>query len=74
VEGFGLTQLSAQLVAADLGQQRGTVLITFSAAHEHQALVEVDILNPEFTTLRHAQPAAVDHSGHDLREAAHGRQ
>jgi hypothetical protein len=54
VQRFGLTQLGAQLVAADLGQQRGTVLVTLSAAQEHQALVEVDILHPELTTLRHA--------------------
>jgi hypothetical protein len=67
VERFGLAQLNAQLVSTDLGQQRRTVFVALPTAHEHQALIEIDIPHPELAALRHAQASAVDQRGHQLR-------
>ena len=74
VQRFGLAQLRSQLVSAGLGQERRSVLVALPCSHEYEALVEVDVLHPEFATLRHTQPSAVDEPGHNSWYASHGGQ
>jgi len=53
-------EVRPQIVSTRLGEQGRTVLGALAPAHEEQALIEVDILDAQVTTLRDAQPAAVD--------------
>src|SRR5512136_514718 len=47
-------QMRAQLVPADIGQQRRPVLAPLPSAYEDQPLIEVDVLHPELAAFRHA--------------------
>lgn len=46
--------------------------MSLAAAHEDEALVEVEVLHAQLAALRQAEAAAVDQRGHEARGAVHG--
>lgn len=56
---LGGAQLGAQVVAAHVGKQRRAILVALAAAHDEQALIEVDILDTQLAAFGDAQAAPV---------------
>ena len=72
VERLRSLQLRAQLVSTGVCPERRPVFVALAAAHEDEALVEIDSLDPQLAAFRHAQAAAIDQRGHQPRRATHG--
>lgn len=74
MERFCPLHLRTKFVATAVAQQRGPVLVSLTASDEHEPLIEVDVLDAELTTLRHAKPASVNQRGHEPGRAAQRAQ
>jgi hypothetical protein len=51
VQSLVVAKMGAKLVPTTLSEKRRPVLVTLPSAHEHEALVEVDVLHPECAAL-----------------------
>jgi len=74
VHGFRQCELPLQRLDAGCGQHRDPVLRALPVAHQDLAIVEVDVLDPEFEALGQAQPGAVQQACHQPLGPAHRAQ
>jgi len=71
---FDDAKVRPELLASHVGEQCRSVLASFAAAHDDEALVEVEVFHAQLAACRDPQPTAVYERGHQPGRPVHRAQ